>query len=58
MLDPDRIERVAREAFGFAGLRPGQREAVFAERAEDALEFGYKTLALAVVRERALLRAA
>ena len=24
----DRIERVAREAFGFAGLRPGQREAI------------------------------
>src|ERR687895_209037 len=25
---PDRIERVAREAFGFDGLRPGQREAI------------------------------
>jgi ATP-dependent DNA helicase RecQ len=25
---PDRIERVAREAFGFGALRPGQREAI------------------------------
>ena len=28
MAPKDRIERVAREAFGFAGLRPGQREAI------------------------------
>jgi ATP-dependent DNA helicase RecQ len=28
MAPADRIERVAREAFGFAGLRPGQREAI------------------------------
>src|SRR5215208_798307 len=28
MGSPDRIERVAREAFGFEDLRPGQREAI------------------------------
>src|SRR5919107_4915335 len=30
MGSPDRIDRVAREAFGFEGLRPGQREAIAA----------------------------
>src|SRR4051795_8031163 len=28
LADESRIERVAREAFGYAGLRPGQREAI------------------------------
>src|SRR3954453_17226592 len=28
LADESRIERVAREAFGYAGLRPGQREGI------------------------------
>src|SRR3954454_7322864 len=38
LADESRIERVAREAFGYAGLRPGQREAIEAALAgRDAL---------------------
>src|SRR5688500_1706987 len=40
MSAPDRIERVAREGFGFDALRPGQREAI------EALLAGRDTLAV------------